>query len=118
MKDKNELIEQLVEQYKYPIVIVDLNHEIKYLNQAARLKYAKRGFNDLKNKSLFNCHNTLTADKIKQYAERMKNGLDEIYLTATKENQKVFMVAIRDQNKELVGYYERFEDIHKNESNY
>jgi hypothetical protein len=100
----------IIDQYKYPIVFVDNDHVIKYLNQVAIKNYQKRGFNDLLNKSIFDCHNPLTKEKIIEYHKRFINGENEIYLTTNKINQKVYMVAVRNDRNELLGYYERFED--------
>ena len=114
MNDASELIRQFVEQYKYPVVIADLDHIIRYLNKAACDKYAKRGFPDLENSSLLDCHNANSVQMIKDIVAKMKDGLDEVYLATTKENQKVFMTSIRNERGELIGYSERFEDIHDN----
>jgi hypothetical protein len=111
----NDYLFQLIDQYKYPIAIVNLDHQIIFLNKSAKEKYAKRGKTDLENKSLFKCHQNKTTEKIKSHIEDMENGLNEVFLAVSKENQKVFMVAIRDKSGKLIGYYERFEDIHNNE---
>lgn len=112
MGEVSELIEQFVEQYKYPIVIADLSHTIRYTNKAAREKYAKRGQTNLVNTNLLDCHNANSVQMIKDIIGKMHNGLDEVFLKITKDNRKAFMTSIRNNRGELIGYSERFEDIH------
>jgi len=111
MEELNKTIKYLVDQYKYPVVIVDLTHKILYLNNSAKLRYEKRGKAELLNKSIFDCHSLHSQELIKNNVMKMESGINEIYLTTNDENQKVYMVAIRDENNILIGYYERFEDI-------
>ena len=42
----------------------------------------------------------------------MQNGEEERYLSVNPTiNKKVFMRTVKDQNGQLIGYYERFEEV-------
>jgi DUF438 domain-containing protein len=111
MKD-SDFIHCIIDQFKYPIVFVDTTHTIRYVNRVANEKNKAKGRGELLNTSIFECHNSASNEKIRDYYEQFKKGANEFFLTINKRNQKVFMVAVRDENNELIGYYERYEDIH------
>ena len=99
-----EILESLIE----PIVFCDLDHVIVYMNGAALKKYEKRGGKDLLGRSIFDCHNESSNSIIIEIFESMLGGLDE-QMIADNEKTKIFMRAVRDENGQLIGYYERFE---------
>lgn len=102
----------ILETVTYPIVFVDTTHTVRYLNKAARRRYyEQRGVPNLEGKSIFDCHQAATKAQMLQLFERMRGGEDEIYLKVNKYNEKVFVVAVRKQDGELLGYYERFECV-------
>ncbi len=109
--DENNFIFSIINQYKYPIVFVNNNHIIEYLNTAAISKYSKRGINDLLHKSIFDCHNPASKSKILEYHKKFIDGENEFFIQINRNNQRVYMVAVRDKAGNLTGYYERFEDI-------
>lgn len=97
------------------IVICNLEHEIIYMNPAAVKQYQKRGGADLIGKSIFDCHNPHSQELIKKNVQAMKedkslNKIFEFHKTRDGANDDVYCAAIRDENGELIGYYERFED--------
>ncbi len=100
------ILESLVE----PIVFVDTGHIIRFVNQAARKKYAKRVKGSLVGMSIFGCHKEKSNTIIRKILEQMQNeGLDEQFLHNNKIGQKIYMRAVRDSSGNLLGYYERFE---------
>ncbi|MDC7125675.1 MAG: PAS domain-containing protein [Spirochaetales bacterium] len=109
--EKEKIFYYILEQHKYPIVFVDNDHIMRFMNKAAIEKYSKRGGSSLIGKSIFDCHNERSNEMIKEYYKKMAAGENEIFLTVNKANQKVTMIAVRDDNEKLLGYYERFEDI-------
>ena len=93
-----------------PTVFVDNDHIIRYLNRAARSRYAKRGFPDLVGKSLFDCHSPASVKAIRQIHARLMVGEDEVFLKVDKDGLKLTVVGVRDSDGNLIGYYERFEN--------
>ena len=95
-----------------PVVICDNNHTIIYMNPTAIEKYAKRGGKDLVGKSLLDCHNSESNEKIlrivKWFGED-KNNNRIFTFHNDKENRDVYMIALRDENGDLIGYYEKHE---------
>ena len=59
----------IVDQDRASIVICNLNHEIIYMNPAAVISYAKRGGDKLVGRSLLDCHNPESRDKIQQVVD-------------------------------------------------
>ena len=60
-------------------------------------------------KSLFECHNEASVEKIKQAVEKLKNHANEMYLGVTVDNQRFYLNPVRDEKGRLVGFFERFE---------
>lgn len=93
-----------------PVVICDLRHTIVYLNPAAAERYKARG--ELTGKSIMDCHNADSADKMRRAVEwfAADKSHNKVYTFRNdKENKDVYMIALRDDNGELIGYYEKHE---------
>lgn len=100
-----------IKQKDKSIVICNLKHEIIYMNPAAIENYAKRGGDKLIGRSILECHNQESREKIEQVIEWFKsNESHNIVYTFhnEKQNKDVFVVALRDNGK-LIGYYEKHE---------
>ena len=94
----------------YPILFVNCDHIITYMNDAAKHHYYKeRGYKDLIGKSLFDCHNEQSKHKITEAFEKIKNHGNEIFIGVSVKNQRIYMNPVRDENGNLLGYFERFE---------
>ena len=102
----------IIEMDRVSVVICDLDHTIIYMNPAAIGRYAKRGGKDLIGKSLMDCHNEKSKEIIEKvvawFAESTENNMIYTYYNE-KENKDVYMVALRDDAKKLIGYYEKHE---------
>ena len=101
----------IVDQDRASVVICNLKHEIIYMNPAAVISYAKRGGDKLIGRSLLDCHNPESRDKIQQVVDWF--AVDESHNIVytfhnEKQNKDVYMVALRDEGK-LIGYYEKHE---------
>lgn len=59
----------IVDQDRASIVICNLKHEIIYMNPAAVNSYAKRGGDKLIGRSLLDCHNQESRDKIQKVVD-------------------------------------------------
>jgi len=107
-----KLFKSVLEQDRAAVVICDTNHIIKYMNKTAIIRYAKRGGKDLVGKNLLECHNAHSQEMIIKilnwFLEDEQNNMIYTYKNE-KENKDVYMVALRDDNNKLIGYYEKHE---------
>ena len=108
----------ILDSVKNPIVFVDNDHIIRYLNRSAKVHYYdKRGYSDLIGKSILDCHSSISANQITQAHERLQKGESEIYLRPGKDQETVtVVVGVRDGNGKLLGYYARAERQNINKS--
>ena len=105
-------LKSVIEQDRSAVVICNLQHEIIYMNPAAKERYAKRGGEKLLGQSLLNCHNEESNKLINRvvawFSESADNNILYTYRNE-KENKDVYMVALRDDCGRLIGYYEKHE---------
>lgn len=95
-----------------PVVICDTNHTIIYMNPAAVKRYAKKGGADLVGHSLLACHNEESNIMIKKVIAwfRENTANNKVFTFHNeKENKDVYMIALRDNDGKLIGYYEKHE---------
>ncbi|MDE6518982.1 MAG: PAS domain-containing protein [Ruminococcus sp.] len=95
-----------------PIVVCNIKHEIIYMNPTAIKRYAKRGGAELIGKSLLDCHNAESNDKIKAVVSWFSKSPENNRIFTfhnPKENKDVYMIALRDGDNSLIGYYEKHE---------
>jgi nitrogen-specific signal transduction histidine kinase len=78
--DENEIRKYVLDAFPYPVIFVDTDHIIRYLNKAARYRYYEvRGYGELIGKSVFECHSEGSKEKILQAVEKLKNHGNEIF---------------------------------------
>ena len=105
-----EIQNYILDSLPYPIVFVDTDHVIRYVNKTARFAYNQvRGYGDLVGKSIFDCHSEASREKILQVVEKLKNHGNEIFLGVGVNNQRIYINPVRDESGALIGYFERFE---------
>ena len=112
MKDISELLRSVLEADRAPVVVCDLDHTIVYMNPVAIERYAKRGGKDLIGQSLLNCHNDKSCELINKVLDWFRESKDNniVYTFKNKkENKDVYMVALRNAEGDLIGYYEKHE---------
>lgn len=102
----------IVEQDRCAVVICNLEHEIIYMNPAAVSRYEKRGGAALVGQNLLDCHGAksgeLIAKTVSWFGESREHNI--VYTSYNeKENKDVYMVALRDEDGTLMGYYEKHE---------
>ena len=108
----SKYFKSIVEQDRCAVVICNTKHEIIYMNPAAIARYGKSGGEKLIGTSLLNCHNKKSNEMIEKTVEWFKKNTDNniVYTYRNeKENKDVYMVALRDDNGTLIGYYEKHE---------
>lgn len=106
----SQFFKSVIDQDRAAVVICNLQHEMIYLNPAAVERYKKHG--DLLGKSLFDCHSPKSNEMIERVVEWFTEDKSHniIYTFHNdKENRDVYMVALRDENGTLIGYYEKHE---------
>lgn len=104
----NKLFKSILEQDTVPIVVCDINHIVVYMNPSAKERYHK----DLTGSNLKDCHNAKSNEMIDKvvmwFGESHDNNIIFTYHNE-KENKDVYMVALRDDDGSLIGYYEKHE---------
>lgn len=102
----------VLEQDRSPVVLCDLEHTIVYMNPAAGERYAKNGGMELVGKSLSRCHGPKSRELIEKVVDwfRQDEAHNMIYTFRNdQEDKDVYMVALRDEDGALIGYYEKHE---------
>ncbi|GFI26758.1 hypothetical protein IMSAGC012_01881 [Lachnospiraceae bacterium] len=95
-----------------PVVVCNIEHEILYMNPAAKKRYAGQGGKSLIGSSLLACHNEASGKKIREVVDWFCQDPDHTVIYTyrnEKENKDVYMVALRDETGSLIGYYEKHE---------
>ena len=109
---ENNFFKSVIDADDAPVVICDLEHTIVYMNPTAVKRYEKRGGAALVGRSIKGCHNGDSNDKIEQVIAWFKKdkGNNKVYTFRNeKENKDVYMIALRNDEGELIGYYEKHE---------
>lgn len=104
----NKLFKSILDQDLAPIVVCDMNDIIVYMNPSAIKRYHK----DLTGSNLKDCHPPKANEMIEKVLAWFRKSKDNNILYAyrnEKENKDVYMVALRDEDKNLIGYYEKHE---------
>ncbi len=106
--DLLKFFKSIIDQDTAPVVVCNLEHTVVYMNKSSIERYHV----DLTGKSLKACHNADSNAKIDRvvayFAKSKENNI--VYTSRNdKENKDVYMVALRDDSGELIGYYEKHE---------
>lgn len=107
-----QYFKSLIDEDRSAVVICNLEHEIIYMNPMAVERYEKWGGINLMGKNLLHCHNSESVEKINRVIEWFKESKDNNRIFTfhnEKENKDVYMIALRNQQGELIGYYEKHE---------
>lgn len=107
-----QFFKSIIDEDKCAVVICNLNHEIIYMNPAACERYGKHGGAALIGKNLLNCHNDESKEMIFKVIDWFKADKSNNRVFAyhnEKENKDAYMVALRNEQGELIGYYEKHE---------
>ena len=109
--DQNTIMKGILDSYPYPIVFVDSDYIIRFMNRYAEYYYYKeRAYGNLIGNSLFDCHdNASSRERIMQAFEKMKSDGKEVFLGVSSRNQRFYMQGVRNDAGELIGFFERFE---------
>ena len=111
----NTFFKSIIDKDTAPIVICDLEHTVVYMNPASIARYHI----DFTGKNLKACHNPQSNEKIEKVVAWFKKSPENniVYTSRNdKENKDVYMVALRDEQNKLIGYYEKHEYRNREES--
>lgn len=92
------------------VVVCDLSHTMCYLNPAAVKRYEKRGGAALIGKSVLDCHNEHSRRMIDLVIEWYQKDASHnvVFLGFQEKRQEdLYMIALRDEQGKLIGYYEK-----------
>lgn len=103
-----QFFKSILEQDRAPVVVCDTSSVVVYMNGAAKSRYGR----DLTGKSVKDCHPPAANEKIDRvlawFEKSPENNIVYTYRN-DKENKDVYMVALRDEDGTLIGYYEKHE---------
>ncbi len=109
--DMLPFFKSVLDQDPAPVVICDMSHEIVYMNPSAVEHYSYGGGDLLLGRSIMDCHNADSRDKITKvfewFLEDESHNIVHTYYSESR-CEDVYMVALRDQGR-LIGYYEKHE---------
>lgn len=109
--NSTKVLKGILNSYPYPIVFVDNDYIIRYMNRNAEYHYyEERGYKNLIGKSIFDCHDSeKSIERIKTGYEGIKRNGKEVFVGVTTRNQRVYMQGVRDFKGNWIGFIERFE---------
>ncbi len=114
-----QFFKSMIDEDKASVVICNLEHTIIYMNPASQEHYAKYGGKNLLGKNLLNCHNPRSCEMIERvldWFKKDKSNNRAFTYHSERENKDVYMIALRDEMGELIGYYEKHEYRNKETS--
>ncbi len=104
----HKLFKSILDQDLAPVVVCDMDHIIVYMNPSAIERYHK----DSRGRSIKACHPSSPNEMIEKvlawFRESKDNNIIYTYRN-DEENKDVYMVALRDDDGTLIGYYEKHE---------
>lgn len=110
--DLTVFFKSVLDQDTAPVVLCDLEHTIIYMNPVAAKRYESRGGWDLVGSNLKDCHGPYGAEMIDKVVAWFTESADHNIIFESRndeENKDVYMVALRDEDGKLIGYYEKHE---------
>ncbi len=108
--EMSKFFRAIVDSDEGPVVICDTEHTIVYMNPNAIKRYEKRGGAALIGTSLMNCHKTESQSAIEAVTSWFRESPDNNWVFTCrleKTQEDIFMMALRDENGDFIGYYER-----------
>ena len=102
-----EILKEILNSYPYFIVFVDNDYIIRFMNKPAQDHYLKKGKN-LIGKSIFDCHNEKSIEKIKKnvdyvHPQELSNQCTKNYLeNKAREEEKQKKKQSKNKKKTLL----------------
>ena len=121
MEGLSPYFKSIIDQDPMAVVICNIMHEIVYMNPAAKEEYSDEGGENLIGLLIFDCHSHASSEKIdrvvKWFLESPENNVIHTFYNGSKD-MDFYMVALRDDKGELIGYYEKHESRKRDETPY
>ncbi|MBO7352346.1 MAG: hypothetical protein J6U12_05475 [Candidatus Methanomethylophilaceae archaeon] len=119
--DLSPFFKSIIDQDDAPVVVCDTMHIVVYMNPAAIEHYSERGGAGIIGLHIFDCHSGKSNEIIRKVvdwfaASKDHNKVHTFYNST--ENKDVYMVALRNDQGELIGYYEKHEFRSKDETGF
>ena len=99
-----EILVNIIQYMDKRIIFADNYHTIRYLNRKAIEHYAQKGYHNLIGESVLSFHKPETKQKLKDAVWTLKKNKDMMQY----QINNTIIYAVRNQNKELIGYYEMY----------
>lgn len=102
----------VLELDRFPVVLCNPEHTILYMNPAAKKAYAEDGGAALLGSNVLDCHPEYAKERLLKVVEWFKvSPKNNMVFTvhSSTSNKDIYMVALRDEGGNLIGYYERHE---------
>ena len=115
----SKLFKSIVDQDRAPVVVCDTMHIVVYMNPAAIEAYKDGGGAKIIGTHIFDCHSERANEMIRKVVDwfatdKGNNSIHTFY--NSRQNKDVYMVALRDDDGELIGYYEKHEYRNKDDT--
>ncbi len=111
----------IVDQDDAPVVICDTMHIVVYMNPAAIEHYSERGGARIVGLHIFDCHSGKSSEIIRKVVDWFASSKDHNKVHTfynNLQNKDVYMVALRNDEGELIGYYEKHEYRNRDQSGF
>ncbi len=103
----NQMIMDLLNSFKDPVLFADGQHIIRFMNQPAISHYTK-GIN-LIGTNVLDCHNAASQRIMLELWQKMQNQeLVEALITDNKK-YRIYMRAVLNSQGQAIGYFERYD---------
>ncbi|MGB9694958.1 MAG: PAS domain-containing protein [Caldisericaceae bacterium] len=104
-----EFIDSLLQTTDEPLVIIDSNHIIVFMNEKGAMQYQDRGGKALIGKKVFDCHNSeQSIRKIIEIVAVLKSGEDE-WFEGESPTKRTFVRSVKNPQGNFYGYYEHYD---------
>ena len=91
----SDTLSDILNAINFPVVFVNTEHIIKYMNSSAVEQQSKQ--EDLIGKSIFACHNENSGKKIRELFDKLKNGAKEILFSESDEKKSILQASMIKQ---------------------
>ena len=105
--DEKEMLKAIVDSYPAPIVFVDNDYIIRFLNRLAKERFHQDMEHPaLLGKSIFDCHNPHSIEKIKfGYTQVQKDG-KPFPVGVNHHNENTYIQGVTNHLGEYIGFFE------------
>lgn len=105
-------VERLIDTKPTPVVICDLDYRIVFMNACAKQRRKQPNGESLVGRSLHTLVDLETLTKIDMVVEWFKESKanNKVFSQHTDTNTDIYIIAIRDEDGELIGFTDIFEE--------